>query len=195
MTKEFEQIREAVANKQQELDIISRNRSLEEERKKDEATKIRMQEAEESKVRSNENKRIFESVGIIKLFEELRDSGIVRAENTPVYEQTPVYKQRIFGGEKQIGTKKTKISDFTPAKIVYGTENKSISLIFNIRSGFIDRYQTYYYDDRITFSITDDKKISLNEYNDDTKKTEIKVIENLTEIPQIIADKITKKMN
>jgi len=69
---------------------------------------------------------VLERFGVIKLFEELRDTGFVKWNNRPITEQVVVDKN-IFGRPRY----ETKIiSDYTPA--IIKRENKGeISLFFN----------------------------------------------------------------
>lgn len=142
MTKEFENFKNILGQKQNELDIQVRNAQ---KAKEDEAARKQAEDRQkqiESNQRAAENKRILENLGIVRLFEEIRDSGLVKFKYDPTYktERKPVnhYKNTFFGGKKIIGTwaedTEVKVSDFEPAKIAFGTENESISLQFNERT-------------------------------------------------------------
>jgi hypothetical protein len=206
MSIELDQIKKAVADRQQELDTAARNKRLEDEKKQAEENRKKEQKACESQKRSDQNREVFKSVGIIKLFEEIKNSGIVKAKNEPQYKQVPKYRESIFGKRTQVGEERVKISDYEPARIEWGTENRSVTLAFNISSDKGDNYSSgYYYDDHITFALLDNGEIEFSghiaksrcdKYRANDKDENItKKIEKPSDIPKLIADQISKTIN
>ena len=125
MSKEFENFKNILGQKQNELDIQARNA----QKTKDDETARKQTEDRQKQIESDqraaENKRILENSGIVKLFEEIRNSGIVKWEEGPLYkterQQVDHYKDT-FLGKKFIGNWAenitTKISDVNPAHII-----------------------------------------------------------------------------
>jgi len=116
-SKEFEQIKELVDLSRQEEDIMVRNRELEEKRKYDAKVEVILKKIKEDEL-------ILEKSGIKSLFEEIRDSGLVKYNNESVYKEVPIYKQKIFGGKILDHYENRKIKDYTPAHI-YQSDPKS----------------------------------------------------------------------
>lgn len=206
MSKEFDQIKQVINNRKQEQDTAQRNRQLEAERKRAEEERQKKQEEHESMQRSIENKKILESTGIVRLFEEIRDSGIVKSKDEPIYEIVPRYRTIFFGEKVQDGTVSVKIGDYEPARIIWGEECQIVTLAFNISEWSGDKYSYgYYYDDHISFRLTDKKEIEFIGYIDrerqrvssNTKDSDYttKIIEMLSEIPDLISMQISKTIN
>lgn len=106
------------------------------------AEKAKWEEAERIRINAYNEKIkadqiVLDNSGIKNLFIELRDSGFVKKNNSPVYEKVPVYKKRFFGGEEFDHYEERKVADYEPAIIKEGPS--SISLEFN--------YSTSYYGD------------------------------------------------
>ncbi|MEI8068141.1 MAG: hypothetical protein WCG91_04335 [Candidatus Shapirobacteria bacterium] len=98
MSKEIEQIKQIIENHNFQRQVNIENIG-------DRDAEIKM----ESEKRSLDNKKILEDSGIVTLFEEIRDTGLL--------------KYRLV---KPIDGKND-----VPARIVYGQENESISICFN----------------------------------------------------------------
>ncbi|MDD4785509.1 MAG: hypothetical protein PHH12_03615 [Candidatus Shapirobacteria bacterium] len=213
MTKEFENIQKTVVSKRIELDTITRisqqNKEIEERNKKE-------QERANSEKRAIENRKIFEEAGVVKLFEEIRDSGLVKCNDKPIYGKESIYKKKLFGGKEQVGTKIVKLADYIPAKINWGEECGSISLLFNERKNSkIDSCEPDSYNyDCCYLEILSNKKIgiskSIQDPNDSGyilgggggKSGEGKMIyktinieTEITNIPKFIADKLIEPDN
>lgn len=148
MTKEFENFKNILGQKQNELEIQARN----DQKAKDDETVRKQAEDRQKQIESNqraaENKRILENSGVVKLFEEIRDSGIVKNSEDPIYrteeETIPIYKEGFFGCKKLLHYERKKhqikIADFAPATISWGEENRYISLSFNTGDKFCRLY-------------------------------------------------------
>jgi hypothetical protein len=82
-----------------------------------------------------ENKARLRATGVVTLFEMLRDSGIIRFTEEPIFERRT---KRSFGGAE--GGEKVKITDYTPAKIEWDDDNLGIKIEFDhkVTFGFFD---------------------------------------------------------
>ena len=210
MSKEFENFKNILGQKQNELEIQARTAQKAQE---DEAARKQAEARQkqiESDQRATKNRRIFEDAGVVKLFEEIRDSGLLKISTVPVYEKweevkTPKYEKNFLGGKKIIGYYEykqgvNKITDFTPAIIEWGEENRSIRLLFDEQyvgsSGDDDRYGYDHieYSD-ITLVILDNETIGgskkgFNGYNaTEREKREIK------DVSSYIAEEATFFLN
>lgn len=88
MTKEFEQIRQAVESKKIELDTITRVNYQNEENKRREEERIKEQKRIALEQKIAKSKKILEDSGVIKLFEEIRDTGLVKWSEEPINQQS-----------------------------------------------------------------------------------------------------------
>jgi hypothetical protein len=166
----------------------------------------------ESKRRANENKKVFEESGVVRLFEDIQASGIIKYSCSPVYkiERKPIeHYKNIFFGKKCTGICeediKIRISDFDPAHIVWGDENKDISLIWNYK--YYPPESEYdwgsrFNEDKITLSILSDGTIGVIK---ETRKSSgysrggpncsiEKIEEKIDNIPSYIAQKIAETL-
>lgn len=131
MSKEFDQIKQAVNNRKNELDTQKRFDELI-EREKNERLNIEWEKKEKEGERIKvENRKVLEDSGVVKLFEEIRDSGLVKKGDKPLYEDQPAYRETLFGGRKFVGNKRVKVCEYTPAEIVWSSDCSAISLLFN----------------------------------------------------------------
>ena len=107
------------------------NREIQFRKKAEERIEKENREETESQERSRINKEMLDNLGIEKLFYEIIGKGLLRYIDFPVEEEIPIYKKKFFGGEVLDHMEWIKKSDYTPALILYGHENSSISLCFN----------------------------------------------------------------
>lgn len=146
MSKEFDQVQQLISAKQADLATqAQQKREMEEEnRRREEKRKIDFEKT------ANENRRIFENGGVVRLFQEIIDSGIVKLDSQP---PTPINRQKIS----------RKIS-YTPAIINWSeehsfetgssshprlgdeTDNTAVSLLFNKKYVFDDTDAHFTYD-------------------------------------------------
>jgi len=113
MTKEFEKIKSEVEKFRNDVEIQQRKRE-ENDRQEKQQSFIKV-EIERKKAMSK-----LEQSGIKRLFEEIRDSGLVKLNNKPAYKTIPVYRQKFFGGQVFDHDEYQKQSDYTPAYITEG---------------------------------------------------------------------------
>lgn len=134
MTKEFENFQRIFAQKQNESEIQTRaTQKAQDDEVKRKQEEVRQKQIE-SDQRAAENKKIFEDAGVVKLFEEIRDTGLVKSSVEPLYESKLVnkYPNSVHGPfYERIFDKSKKLNNFTPATITWGDENKFIELRFN----------------------------------------------------------------
>lgn len=144
MTIEFEKIKQAVTSKRMDLDTMVRVNQQNEDNKRRQEEYKRKEEISEIEKKAIENKKIFENAGVVKLFEEIRDSGIIKYNNDPLYSKGYSVKTGLFGNKnKWIDGKE--IMPYHPAEIRWGKLNfygdcdcSHISLTFNDIPGFCD---------------------------------------------------------
>lgn len=213
MTKEFENFKNILGQKQNELDIQARNA----QKAKEDETARKQAEARQKQIESDqraaENKRILENSGVVKLFEEIRDSGLVKFIYDPIYktERKPTdHYKNTFWGKKFVGNweerTEVKVSDFEPAKIVWGYENSSISLQFNERTVNVgdNRYPSNvsYWQEIIFYSTSESGHILCDCKNTrevvwqyPQKPERIKTKIKTDEIPKYIAEQISQTLN
>lgn len=184
MSKEFEETKNKFEQIQGELEV----RAINDQKAKEDEIARKQEEARQAQVESDqksiENKKTLERAGVIDLFEEIRNSGLVKMSPNPVYryetKSIPIYKKGHFGSKKlshyEREEQKTKIADYESAHISWGKENRFIELRFRHIG---DTSPTPYYsfcriyaldDGRIgvlDFDISEDKKIIyINENNE-----------------------------
>lgn len=126
MSKEFENLKQIVSANIAEQELKIRTQ------KEEERTRVTLENIESQK-RAEENMRILKESGIIGLFEEIRDSGLLKYKNEPVYKKIGAYMNTPF--EKnifyEVDDKNAKTNEYDPARIEFGFENRSVGLRFN----------------------------------------------------------------
>lgn len=105
MSKEFDQINNIVLPLNQEIQLRKRN-----------------QEAKKNDLECfyqgiKEDEAILNRYGVKSIFEEIRDSGLVKWDDKPVYKKEPIYIEKFFGGKIIDHYEEKKISDYAPARI------------------------------------------------------------------------------
>lgn len=144
MTKEFENFKNILGQKQNELEIQDRNA----QKAKDDETARKQAEDRQKQIESDqraaENKRILENSGIVKLLEEIRDSGIVKLSPEEVFEKRNIYRESFFSNTKKIvRQEEVKIANFCPARIIWSENNEGVGIGFNYRfRRALDSYDT-----------------------------------------------------
>lgn len=188
MSKEVDAIRQVVDLRRQSLDVAVRKKK-EEENSREIRERALASEIEIKKqnvpVEAAKNRKIFENAGIIKLLEEIMNSGTLRyyldeKDKPEVYEsKEPIYRKHLFSdreslvGYRQVqkhcepahiewkGTTEYRMSDGNDYNC--GSNNDQISIIFNYKWGPTkwsgDKYFGSDYDstvwDEISFTIKD----------------------------------------
>lgn len=114
MSKELDRINEMLSG----YDAImlaeeNRLRMIEEDKRLDcEKTKKMFQE---------KSRQVMTQLGVTRIFIDLRDSGVLVWDNHPCYKN----KKTLFGQRSNL------VSPFTPAKINFGDDKVSISIVFD----------------------------------------------------------------
>lgn len=86
-----------------------------------------------------QNEARLRATGIVDLFEQLRDSGVLRMSDKPVIERRPI----MFLGI-EIGQENIKIADYIPASVELGRDNTEVSILFDRsinKMGDVDSYE------------------------------------------------------
>lgn len=142
MSKELDQIRQSVANRQQELNTIAKNKQLEEQRILQERTLEKERLAKEKEKRSENNKNNIEKLGVINLLREIVDTKLVVWQKGPVTIKEKIYRESFFSGQKKwVGTNEKTLYNL-PARIEWGEENCGIILGFDYFEWSGSRYES-----------------------------------------------------
>lgn len=201
MTKEFENFKNILGQKQNELVIQARNTQIKlenENRKKQEEDRQRQIESDQ---RAAENLKVLKSSGVIELFEKIRDNGIVKYSNMPLFEGLSRHQEENYlnGPDKNYYSEKyiikklkhKKIGDYHPAKIIFGHENSFIILAFNGYYGYTGETDADSHDicdeqyQSCKIIVLDNKKIGYETF----AHTEMEI----TNLPEYVASEIAKK--
>lgn len=81
----------------------------------------RLETEKTRKMFQEKSRKVMTSLGVTRIFFDLSDSGTLVWNNCPCYQN----KKTLFG------EKSTLVSPFTPAKIKFGDDNVSISILFD----------------------------------------------------------------
>lgn len=211
MSKEVDTIRQAIELKRQEIDTVAKNKQLEKEKKAKEISDEIERRRQEILTNSSRNQKMFQDAGIIKLLEDIGNSGLLRYnlsdKNKPEYYfiDKPVYRSTFFSGQKFVGYQKEKVHcepphiEWSGQGLMHPVEknlhldldlhdHSRVSLVFNYESwpssGKYDESPGGSRCDSISFYIKE------NEIHIDDKK--------ISEVPNMsnyLAEKISKTIN
>ena len=195
MTKEFEIVQKIVLEAEQRK--ITEQKALTDKKSQEQK---KLKQVLEKEKRTNNNGQILKNSGVVKLFQEIIDSGLVKMKNEPCYENRPILRDTIFGKRYFTGKKRVKISDYEPAIIKWGEECQSVSLVFNRRvercyiGSCYDEWHTEVSYDSCTFVVLPSGGIGLDKgkNNIDSKSEYVEI--KIEEIPQIVSEALVQRI-
>lgn len=111
MSKEFERIQRSVLSSREEKLNLLKNEEFKKKQEHDIKVNKLLQEIKK-------NELVLEESGVRSIFEEIRDSGLVKYDSGPIIEQRAVFRRRgFFVGEEFDHYENIKIKDYEPAHI------------------------------------------------------------------------------